>query len=358
VSRPSIIHEHAVTSAAYRLGGFSSDKDFLVAFAVVLMGLVILSNAVPALMAWRSAKFAQRLGAELQQDIYRGFLHRDLALAARVNSAHMVRTVVHGTNRFVYMCVQPLLNLVSSGFVVLLITVGLLLYNPVVALSAMLLIGGGYLLVFRVTKTLLQRHGELTWAATTQKQKLLNESLGGLKEIRLAGTEGRYGSELASITHLALRSEVLINLLGELPRYVLESIALCAMLGLGIVMLTSFADATRIVAVLSLYAMAGYKLLPAAQSVFRSAGQLHTNAQVVEDIRAEVMAGRAVKASVGESGGPMPVGDVGRVAAERRLRVPEHLHRRRHDRCEHRVRVVQALRSPQAAPGGAHGEPR
>jgi hypothetical protein len=70
LSRPSIIHEHAVTSTAYRLGGFSSDRDFLVAFAVVLMGLVIVSNAVPALMAWRSAKFAQRLGAELQQDIY------------------------------------------------------------------------------------------------------------------------------------------------------------------------------------------------------------------------------------------------------------------------------------------------
>jgi HlyD family secretion protein len=109
---------------------------------------------------------------------------------------------------------------------------------------------------------------------------------------------------------LALRSEVLINLLVELPRYVLESIALCAMLGLGFVMLTSVADATRIVAVLSLSAMAGYKLLPAAQSVFRSAGQLHTNAQVVEEIRAEAMGGRAVKASVGESGGPMPVGDI------------------------------------------------
>ncbi len=295
VAKPELIHENAIVAAAYSMGGFSTDREFLIAFAGLLMLLVIISNAVPAAMAGLTWRFSQRLGAELQADIFHGYLYRDVALAARINSARMVRTVVHGISRFVYMVVQPLLALVSSIFIVLIVAVLLLVYNPVVALTAATIIGGGYLAVYRFTRSRVKKSGRISWEASRAKQQLIAEGLGGLRELRLSGTAHLYEQRLAAVTGSSLRAESRIGLLAELPRYALEAIAVCSLLMLGVVQLWTGIDPQRMVGVLSLYAMAGYKMLPAAQAIFRSASSILANVDVVAELQEDVLAGRRLR---------------------------------------------------------------
>ncbi|MFY7922815.1 MAG: ABC transporter ATP-binding protein, partial [Gemmatimonas sp.] len=76
--------------------------------------------------------------------------------------------------------------------------------------------------------------------------------------------------------------------------FALEAMALCALLALGIFLLVRKDDWASIVAILSVYAMAGYRLLPAAQLVFRSATTLRANLDVVQDITRDVTAGRGI----------------------------------------------------------------
>jgi len=304
VAKPELIHENAIFASAYSMAGFSTDREFLIAFAGLLMLLVIISNAVPAAMAGLTWSFSQRLGAELQADIFHGYLFRDVALAARINSAQMVRTVVHGINRFVYLVVQPLLALVSSIFIVLIVAVLLLVYNPVVALSAATIIGGGYFAVYRFTRSRVKKSGRVTWEASRAKQQLIAEGLGGLRELRLAGTAHLYEQRLAAVTGGSLRAESRIGLLSELPRYALEAIAVCSLLMLGVVLLWTGTDPQGMIGVLSLYAMAGYKMLPAAQAIFRSASLILANVDVVADLRGEVLAGRQAPRRSDEGGEP------------------------------------------------------
>jgi ATP-binding cassette, subfamily B, bacterial PglK len=298
LSRPALIHEQPLVSWVYTTFGFTTDRSFLVAFAVMLMVLIIVSNTVPAVMTWLVWSFARRLGAELQADIFRGYMYGDLARLARVNSAQMGRIVIHGVNRLIYMVVQPLLTLISSAFVITLITIALIVYDPIIALSAGCVIAGGYLAVFAAIRKRLTRHGSLAWANWASKQRLLTESIGGLKEIRLAGTGRLYEQRLSDLTNGSLASEAMIGLLEELPRFLLEAIALCALLLLGIVLLIQRDDWTSIVAVLSIYAMAGYRLLPAAQAAFRSAASIKANFDAVNDIKRDLDAGRAIQEEI------------------------------------------------------------
>lgn len=294
MSRPQLIHEQRYAQMVYDALGVHSDLAFLTAFASFLMIVIIITNTVPALMTYLVWKFAKSLGSEFQRDIFRGYMHGDLAVLARVNSAQMVNLVVHGVNRLVFSVIQPLLTLLSSTFVVVLIALTLIVIAPVAAISAGLIIGGGYALVFAYTKARLSRHGHITWRASVDKQRLLVEAFGGLKEIRLAGTAHQYEARLDSVTARALSSEAMIGLYGDLPRYVLETIALCALLGFGIVLLNQNENWSGAVAILSLYAMAGYRLLPAAQAVFRSASVIRSNFEAVDDIREALHIGRSV----------------------------------------------------------------
>jgi HlyD family secretion protein len=63
-------------------------------------------------------------------------------------------------------------------------------------------------------------------------------------------------------------------------------------------------ESGSIISILSLYAMAGYKLLPAAQNIFKSASQIKANASVLDELHPAVMEGRAIAVP-----GPRPVGE-------------------------------------------------
>jgi ABC-type multidrug transport system fused ATPase/permease subunit len=312
VSNPGIIHQNVLTQALYVRLHFASDTEFLIAFAATLMVFIVISNVVVAVATWLIVTFSLRLGVEIQQDIFHGYLHRDYVELSRTNSGNLVAVLTAHTGRFIYMVMQPLLTLISQGFIVLLIVLGLIWYNVQVALFAGLIIGGGYLIVFSNVRRRLVEHGELAWGAAMEKQRMLNESLGGIKEIRLIGTEDRYEERLDEITRRGLHSDTVIGLMGDIPKFVLESIAFCALLGLGIYLLKGAQKPQDIVGILSLYAMAGYKLLPAAQNVFKSASSLRANAPLVSELRPDILAGRAAK-SVYQSPvapGSLPAGDI------------------------------------------------
>lgn len=301
LSRPELIEEYAVIAKLYHALEFSSPKSFLIAFAFALMIVIAISNMVPAAMMWLVWSFTRRLGAELQADILHGYLHGDLAQVSRVNSAEMIRVIMHGVNKITYLVVQPALSLGSSLLVIIFIAAALVVYDGAVAVSAGALIGGGYAVVYVFTRKRLSVHGQITWDSVSRRQKLLAESLGGIKELRLAGTAYRYEDQFAELTASSLNSEAMIGILKELPRYVLETIALSALLLLGIVLLLQREDLSSIVAILSVYAMAGYRLLPAAQTVFHSAATIKSNIDAIGDVKVDVQAGRALRGGMTDS---------------------------------------------------------
>jgi ABC-type multidrug transport system fused ATPase/permease subunit len=294
VSRPEMIHRNAMMQWAYSMSGVTTDLAFMELFGLSLMLLIVVTNVISALSTWRIAAVAVRVGEEFQQDIYRGFLHRPFETVARTNSSDLISVIKNDANRFVHMVLQPLLTLISQAIVVTFVAVGLFLYDPRVALGAAGIIGGGYFAVFSVLKRYFERHGSVAWRANSRKLHLLADSLGGLKEIKLAGLEAHYEQELYRTSAGGTRSNVLVALLGDLPRFALESLAFCALLGLGIFLLHSFRQPEYIVGVLSLYGMAGYKLLPAAQVIFKSAAHIKSNANVLELIGPAILAGRSV----------------------------------------------------------------
>jgi len=294
LSEPELIATHPIVRWAYETGDFRSANGFAISFALFLMFAIVVANTVPALMSYLSWRFVRNLATEIQADVFRAFMHSDLANKFRLNSSERINLVTQGVNRLLYNVVLPLMSLVSSGFIIILISLGLLLYDPSVALVASTIVGGGYLVIFKAAKRRLSHHGSIAWSSLGEKQRLLAESLGGLKEVRLAGTEGVYEQRLHTITARSLRSESMVGLYGDLPRFALEAMAFCALLGLGAFMLLRNDPWASIVAALSVYAMAGYRLLPAAQAVFRAATTIRANLDVIEEITRDVEVGRAI----------------------------------------------------------------
>lgn len=298
LSSPELIHTNALMRWMYGISGASTDVRFLMLFAVMLMGMILVTNAFSAIATWRISAVSIRVGSEFQQDIFHGFMKNPFESMAHTNSADLISLITNDTGRFVYMVMLPLLTLISQAIVVTFVALGLLLYDAVVAVGATVVIGGGYVAIFGYLKGRFKRSGDVAHRANGRKVRLLKDSLGGLKEIKLAGLESHYEDDLNRTSTGGLRATIMVALLGDLPRFGLESLAFCSLLALGIFMLNSARDPQQIVGMLSLYGMAGYRLMPAAQVIFKSAAQIRANASVMDNIAPAIHAGRAVVASI------------------------------------------------------------
>jgi HlyD family secretion protein len=292
LSNASLIHKHKVFSFLYHLGGFHNDISFMVAFAVLVMGTIAVSNAALGLSTWYTLFYSSRTGQEFQRAIFRNYLHQEYAFFGRKNSSELITFVSQESPRLVYNILIPLLNITGQGFMIALMVGGLLYIDWAVALSAAVVVGGGYAFVYRLIRHNLATHGKIIGRSNDARQRLLTESLGGVKEVKLLGTERYYEERIAEANAAGLHSTAVIGLSGDLPKFVLETIAFSAMLGLATYLLVQRGWTNEIVAMLSLYAMAGYRLLPAAQTIFKSISLIKANGDVVYALHDQVIEGR------------------------------------------------------------------
>ena len=294
LANQKLIHEHPLLSRAYNELAFTSDIKFFIFLALLIMGFIIISNIIAASAMWFSVRFSQNLGAALQSDIYRSHLYREHTFFSKNNSSHMTAMITQETPRFIFMVLQPLLSLLSQAFVVFVIAIGLIVVDPILASISLVTIGGSYLGIFRAMKIKLGKYDRTYLHANNKKYRLLSESIGGIKEVKLLGTEPQYEKEFAGANNIIANANAMISLLSDLPRFIIETIAFCSLLGLAIYLLARHGNSESIISILSLYAMAGYKLLPAAQAIFKAAAQIKGNRSALDAIYPEVKHGREI----------------------------------------------------------------
>lgn len=285
LSNPGIIHSNEILSSLYQILGFETDLGFIMAAALGSLILMLLSNTVAGLTMWLTFRFSVSLGSSLQQKIYRNFLFKDYLFHKTENYNKKIAVVAAQVPRFVYMLFQPFLLLTSQLFVAIIILIGLLILDPLLAFIAGSIIGGSYLLTYIFLRKKLAHHGAVISEKNTKVQGILSESFIGIKDVKLDSLENRYIGRFNSINVRGLKSQAFIALSGSLPQFIIESISFGAILILALVLLTTQDDMGSVVPILSIYALAGYKLLPTMQQVYKSLSSLSGHGSVASVIK-------------------------------------------------------------------------
>ena len=281
LSNPSVIQTNGILSILYEYYSFTSNTDFIIAFAAVSLTLIVLSNFFSGITLWLLVKFSINFGNKLQNSLFHNLLNREYIFHKCNNYADSIALINQEAPRFVYMVLLPFLILTSQSFIVVIILIGLIAMNPFIAAITGAIIGGAYLLTYILLKRSLMRHGEIVSERNSGVQAVLSEAFIGIKEVLIGSKEEIYERKFEHYNRRGLVSISLIGLAGDLPRLVIETIAFGAILLLAISLLLSEADTSQIITVLSLYGLAGYKLLPAMHQIYKSLTSISANGEVV-----------------------------------------------------------------------------
>ena len=288
MSNPESIHTNSVLNTLYTLSHAQSNQSFIIMFAIGSIVMIFSSNLVSAITLWLLLKFSISIGSNLQFVLYNSFLNRDYLFHKSTNYTQQITTISQEAPRFVYMVLQPYLLLCSNAFIALLILSGLLYMNPTIACASALVIGGAYVVTYWLTKKSLVRHGKILTQKYEAVQSILSESFIGIKDIKLNGLENKYSEIYKKSNFSGLNSSAFIVLAGDIPKFAIEAISFGAILVFAIILLSTHANDGSIVAILSVYAIAGYKLLPTMQQIYKSIANMSANGSVVAELKMQL----------------------------------------------------------------------
>ncbi|MGX1307378.1 ABC-type multidrug transport system fused ATPase/permease subunit [Amorphus suaedae] len=259
----------------------SGQAVYVVSFA--LMALALTASATSVLMYRALYKYVFAVANDFGIDAYRKTLYQPYSYHVNQNSSDVI-AVTNSVQILLFYVLQPFFEAFSAAFVAVFIILALLLIDASSALIAGTAFAVIYLIITRLVKPLLTRNSVAIAAAQTDRVKCVQEGLGDIRDILLDGTQEAYVAKFAAV-ETGLRRAQSTNLsLAVLPRFAVEGIGICVIVGLALWLSRSDAGIVASLPVLGALALGAQRLLPLAQKVYAGWSRAAGSRSVLLDV--------------------------------------------------------------------------
>lgn len=282
----TLIEENDIYSYLYDLSGLSSPIDFLFFSGVAVLIALALSATISMYTTWRLALYGTKVGVELSDRLYTYYLQQDWIFHTSGSSAQLVKQVSTEANRVSVGVITPLLQMNAKSILAIFIAISIVVYNPFIALLGIFLFAISYILLYKIVRGALSEYGKKVSEVWTSRFRLMNEGFGGVKDVILLDRShdfiDRFEKKGSTLAHAQGTSLAM----GQVPRFFIELLAFGAMIGLVLILLKTYeGNLGQVLPVLSVYALACFKLLPALQQIYSSITTIKSNLPAFESVR-------------------------------------------------------------------------
>lgn len=288
LAQPELMDTNPVLSRLYVYLGSPAPEHFLGMLAGIALLLLVLSNALAALTTWLIVRFSFMRMHNLSHRLLRHYINQGYGFFLQRNPSDLSKNILNEVNHLITGYLMPLLHLVANGTVVVALLSMLVIVDPVLALSVGLVLGGAYGVIYWIFRGQLRVVGKRRMEANGRRYKTTHETFNAIKDLKVSGREHYYLSRYADASHAFASNQVRQQTIAQLPRYALETMAFGVVLVIALYLTRNNQGAEGVLPIIALYAMAGYRLMPALQKLFDSATTLRFAAPVVEQMRREL----------------------------------------------------------------------
>ncbi|MBD3768271.1 MAG: ABC transporter ATP-binding protein [Gammaproteobacteria bacterium] len=275
----------------YAQTGLQNPHDFIFWAGVGVLTALTLATLISMFTIWKLSMFAAKVGTEIADRLYSHYLNQPWLFHAMGSSAQLTKQVSNEAVRVTDAVIQPLMQMNARVVLALFLSIAIFAYNPLVAISGLLLFAFAYLLLYKLVRKRLQKNGQTLSSVATQRFRLMNEGFGGIKDVLLLNRNQDFIQRFEKTGQDFAYARGNNTVLWQVPRYFMELLAFGAMIALILYLLAAEqGNLGTILPILAVYALAGFKLLPAFQQIYASIGQIKGNIAAFEAIRDDLLA--------------------------------------------------------------------
>lgn len=288
VMQPEIIESNRWLNLLYNSLGFTSVNSFIIFIGILMLLIIIIGNLTSALATWLKVRFAYRKNHDISSALLKKYLSLPYVYFLTQNTADLSKNILSETGVLTGGFILPLINIMISSFVAIGILSMLLFTNAYITILSAIIFGGSYALIYFYFHDKLKINGAKRLKENKQRFKTAGEALGGIKDIKVMGREGFFYHRYLRHSREFSNLEAWSVLISQMPRYFLETIAFGGIVTLVLYFISTVGNANEAIPMISFFAFAAYRLMPALQMVFASSTQVRfsqmTVNRIIEDL--------------------------------------------------------------------------
>ncbi|NDV22168.1 ABC transporter ATP-binding protein [Desulfovibrio sp. JC022] len=265
----SLVTDNKYYHYAYTLFGFSDVQSFVVTFGFVLIAFYVSRGIFNLCYMYFIQRYSQGVFISLATKIFSNYVHIKYQDMTTRNSSDLSKKLITETNNAA-MFFYSLLLLISELFVSSFLYTALLAVNWKVTFALTGLLGLMILLLVKIISRLIKKEGLKRNHFQEIYYRTISETLSNLKFIKLMAGEETAVKALHKSGQGYVNAMVMNNTYNTVPRLSLESIGFSLLIAALIYALMHGQNVATIIPVVSLFALAMYRMLPSVNRILSS----------------------------------------------------------------------------------------
>lgn len=287
LSNPEVVESNHSLKLIYDFTGAISKQNFIVYLGFLSLGIVIFSTIFKIITQYAVNRFASLQRHYFATRLLKIYLQQNYEFFIQRNSATLVKNILSEVDQLIWTMILPALTLMSYGVVLLAMIGILLLYDPLMAMATATVLGIFYCVIYMLVRKKLAQIGQEFTQANKERYQTCQEALAGIKDVMINNAKQGYIDQFEQSSRVFARHIATRDTLGQVPLNIIETVGYGCLIGLAMILVVSGKEVSHILPVLGLYGFAAYRMLPAAQNMYRSISQIKFSEQVLSILQPE-----------------------------------------------------------------------
>ena len=282
VSDPGLL-ESGWYKRAFDFLGFASAEKFIITIGIGIIIFYIFRAVYSVTLTYFTSRYSIGMYRYFSIKLFKINLSVPYKVYAQKNSAELIHSIARETFD-ISKVVLNLLQLCSEFFTVLMVYAVIVFLNwkMTLVVTAVLLFMVIFLLSLLTNVSSIQ--GKKKFTSARKMNRLLKETLGNLKYVKLKGNEKDILNSYEKLIKINTRSEIVTNVLGHIPKGILESIGFSLLIAAVVFIIWIYHDASKVIPIISMYALALYRILPSIHRMLQNINNIIYNEKTLEGV--------------------------------------------------------------------------
>ncbi len=280
-THPDLIFSNKYAHFFYELFGFENAVNFMVFFSGFLIVFYVIraiyniaySYALNRFAFRKYHFFAYRLFCKVVELSYADFTNRNMDAVRRNITQESLKVSIY---------IQQMLIVCSEAITITLMYALLLIVSWKMTLVLTLFLFANIIIIIKTISKNIQKQGVINAEMGKSVLLIISKALGNFKFIKLKGIQHQILDDFDSASKKRVDAEIKFQVLAPLPRFILESLGLCTLIAAMAYILIHNNSSASVIAIISMYALALYRILPALNRILYSYNTMKYNKKGLE----------------------------------------------------------------------------
>ena len=284
LTSPDIFFENIAIQPLIIFFEIKTPNQLILPLTIIFIIAVLMSGLMRMILLWFQTRMSHIIGADLSYDIYRKSLYQPYMTHLNRNSSEIISSITIKVNNVVYNTILPGLRIFSSILISFSILLTLLLIEPILFSTSILIFAFIYLVLILNVRKKLSSDSLIVSTEQDKVIKSLQEGLGGIRDVLINGSQEVYAKEFNNADLSLRKAQANIHIIGGIPRFGIESLAITLLVILAYFISSSSSGIILAIPALGSLALGAAKILPLFQLVYLSWSSFRGGIDSLKDV--------------------------------------------------------------------------